>query len=128
MSIASACTHFKYYTNSFLQLYLFVIKNIALFINNHNHFIIGKKTSLLEIATSQIVILHKEELSERTISSRMECSKSAVNNAIVNFKNFGIYGDKKRSGRPRVTSPREDHLIRRECEQQDSSSCHLELP
>ena len=88
----------------------------------------GKKASLLEIKSSLIVILHKKGLSERTISSGMECSKGAVHNAIVNFKNFGMYGDEKRSGYPHVTSPRDDHLIRRECEQLDSSSCHLEVP
>ena len=88
----------------------------------------GKKASLSEIKRSQIVILHKEGLSERTISSGMECSKSAVHNAIVKCKNFGLYRDKKRSGRPRVTSPRDDHQIWHQCEQLDSFSCHLKLP
>ena len=61
----------------------------------------GRKASLSEAQRAQIVLLHDEGYSERQISLRMGCSKTAVNNAIRKFENDGRYSDKKRSGRPR---------------------------
>ena len=55
----------------------------------------GKKASLSEVKHAQIVILHKEGLSERLISEKVECSKPAVHQAIVKFKICGLYVDKK---------------------------------
>ena len=49
----------------------------------------GKKASLSEVKHAQIVILHKEGLSERLISEKVECSKTAVHQAIVKFKLCG---------------------------------------
>ena len=49
----------------------------------------GKKASLSEVKRAQIVILHKEGLSERLISEKVECSKTAVHQAIVKFKLCG---------------------------------------
>ena len=47
----------------------------------------GKKASLNEVQRAQIVILHKEGLSERLIIQKLVCSKTAVHQAIVKFKN-----------------------------------------
>ena len=41
----------------------------------------------------------------------MKVSKTAVHNAITKYQNEGIFTDRKRSGRPKVTSPREDRLM-----------------
>ena len=53
----------------------------------------------------------------------MECSKTAVHQAIVKFKICGSYVDTKRSGRPRKTTPRDDHLIQRVAVRSPTSSC-----
>ena len=52
-------------------------------------------------------------ISERSISERIKRSKNAVHNAVVKFKKTGTYSDAKRSGRPRKSIPRGDHIIRR---------------
>ena len=67
--------------------------------------------------------MHKVGLSERLISEKVECSKTAVHQAIVKFKICGSYVDKKRSGRPRKTTPRDHHLIRRVAVRSPTSSC-----
>ena len=41
----------------------------------------------------------------------MKVSKTAVHNAITKYQNKGIFTDRKRSGRPKVTSRREDRLM-----------------
>ena len=83
----------------------------------------GRKTALSEVERAQIVILHKEGLSEREITKRISRSKTAVHQAIMRFKNFGSYKDKKRSGRPCKTTPRDDHLIWRIVVKSPTASC-----
>lgn len=83
----------------------------------------GKKASLSEIQRAQIVILCNEGQSERKISEKLNVSKTAVHQAIVKFKNTGLYSDQKRSGRPRKTTVRDDHLIRRIAVRSPTSSC-----
>ena len=73
----------------------------------------GKKNSLSEVQRAQIVALHGESLSERQISAQMGCSKTAVHQAIAKYQQDDFYIDKKRTGRPRVTTAREDNVIRR---------------
>ena len=72
----------------------------------------GKKKSLSEVHRAQIVALHGQNLSERQISAQMGCSKTAVHQAIANYQQDGSYTD-KRTGRPRVTTAREDNVMRR---------------
>ena len=43
----------------------------------------------------------------------MKKSKTAVHNAMAKFQNTGTYTPAKKSGRPRKTTPRDDHAIRR---------------
>ena len=64
----------------------------------------GKKSSLFETKRSQIVVFTKEGYSERKISAKIGCSKTAVHLAIANFYNYGSYKDLNRSGRPMKTS------------------------
>ena len=73
----------------------------------------GKKKSLSEVQRAQIVALHGQNLSERLISAQMGCSKTAVHQAIAKYQDDGSYTDRKRSGRPRVSTAREDNLMRR---------------
>ena len=73
----------------------------------------GKNCSLSEVQRSQIVVLHKEEQTERQIGERLGRRETAVHQAIVKFKELGTYADAKRSSRPRKTTPRTDILIKR---------------
>ena len=73
----------------------------------------GKNVPLSEVQRAQIVTLHKEGYSERLISEKMKCGKSAVHNAVVKFQNTGSYSTRKKSGRPRKTTSRDDPVIRR---------------
>ena len=73
----------------------------------------GKNVPLSEVERAQIVALHKEGHSERLISQKMKKSKTAVHNAMAKFRNTGTYTTAKKSGRPRKTTPRDDHAIRR---------------
>ena len=73
----------------------------------------GKKSSLSETKRAQIVVLSEEGYSEREISAKMQCSKTAVHTALENFNNYGSYKDLKRSGRPKKTSLRDDLTIKR---------------
>ena len=43
----------------------------------------------------------------------MGCSKTAVHQAIAKYQQDGSYTDKKRTGRPRVTTARENNVMRR---------------
>ena len=43
----------------------------------------------------------------------MECSKTAVHQAIAKYQQDGFYTVKKRTGRPHVTTAREDNVMRR---------------
>ena len=46
----------------------------------------GKKSSLSETKMSQIVVLTKEEYSEREISAKICCNNTAVHTATANFE------------------------------------------
>ena len=83
----------------------------------------GKKPSLSAIQRGQIVILHQEGLSERKISEKLSISRPAVHRAIEKYKEDGTYVDKPRSGRPRKTTPRDDHIIKRTVIRSPHSSC-----
>ena len=83
----------------------------------------GKKSSLSDNKRAKIVTLFNEGYSERQISVKVSCCKTAVHTAIVNFKISGSFRDKKRCGRPRKTSLRDDHLIKRIATRSPTSSC-----
>ena len=82
----------------------------------------GKKKSLSEVQRAQIVALHGQNLSERLISAQMGCSKTSVHQAIAKYQEDGSYTDRKRSGRPRVSTAQEDNLMRRIVMRSPSSS------
>ena len=70
----------------------------------------GRKKSLSEVQRGRIVALHNEGLSEREIAAKLKVSKTAVHQSI---KKYGSYKDLHRSGRPRKTTIRDDHLMKR---------------
>ena len=73
----------------------------------------GKKKSLSEVRRAQIVSLRGQNQSEKQISAQTGCSKTAVHQAIAKYQQDGSYTDKKRTGRPRVTTAREDNVMTR---------------
>ena len=73
----------------------------------------GKNVPLSEVQRAQIVALDKEGYSEQSISEKIKCSMSTVQNAVVKFQNTGSYSTGKKSGRPPKTNPRDGHVIRR---------------
>ena len=76
----------------------------------------GKKAALSSEKRAQIVSLSTMKLSEREISRQMKVSKTAVHNAIEKFRKFrkeNTFKDSKRSGRPRISSSRDDRFIRK---------------
>ena len=73
----------------------------------------GKKKSLRVFQRASIVALHGQNLSESQISAQTGCSKTAVHQAIAKYQQDGSRTDKKRTGRSRVTTAREDTVMRR---------------
>ena len=82
----------------------------------------GKKSPLSDVQRAQIVALYKEGYSERSISERIKRNKNAVHNAVVKFKKTETYSDAKRSGCPRKSTPRVEHIIRRTAVRSSMSS------
>ena len=70
----------------------------------------GKKPSLSSEKRAQIVTLSNLNFSVREIARKVKVSQTAVHNAITKYQNEGIFADRKRSCRPKVTSRREDSL------------------
>ena len=71
----------------------------------------AKKLSLRSEKRGQVVTLSKLNFSVRQIAKKVKVRKTAVHNAIMTYQNEGIFTDRKRSGRPKVTSSREDRFM-----------------
>ena len=71
----------------------------------------GKKPSLSSEKRAQIVTLSNLNYSVCEIARKVKVIKTNVHNAITKYQNEGIFTDRKRSGRPKVTYHREDHLM-----------------
>ncbi|KAK6173376.1 hypothetical protein SNE40_016841 [Patella caerulea] len=82
----------------------------------------GRKSSLTEIQRAQAVTLKEEGYSIRNIARRLRISKTAVHNAVLKFNTDGNFRDRKRSGRPRKTTQRDNHLIKRVVQRSPYSS------
>ena len=65
-----------------------------------------------EIERAQIVALNKNGLSQRQISKQLSISKSSIKRAITKFKNKEIYGNRKKSGKPRKTTSRDNTFMK----------------
>ena len=73
----------------------------------------GKKKSLSDVQRAQIIALHGQILSELQISPQMRNSRAAMHQAIAKYQQDGSYTDKKKTGRPRIATAREDHIMKR---------------
>ena len=73
----------------------------------------GKKQSFSMEERAQIVTLSNLKFFIRQIVKKMKVSKTAVHNAIMKYQNKSVSIDRKTSGRPRVTTCREDILMRK---------------
>ena len=62
-----------------------------------------KNSYRTEVECAQIAALHNNGLSQHQISKHLSISKSSIQRAITKFKNRGIYGNRKKSGKPRKT-------------------------
>ena len=70
------------------------------------------KKRLLATQRAQITVLWQEGYSERMIVSKLHCSKASIYTAQVSFMKYGNYKDRKRSGRPRKSIPRDDNMMK----------------
>ena len=72
----------------------------------------GEMRGLPVAERAKSVALNEEGYSERQISNKLKFSKTAIYQAMVKFRNFGSFQYLHRSGRPKLTSQRDDHLIK----------------
>lgn len=72
-----------------------------------------KESQLSEASRGQIILLHKQGLSQVKIAKTIKCSRCAVQNTIKRYRTTGRYRNLPKSGRRRITSVREDRLIER---------------
>jgi predicted DNA-binding protein (UPF0251 family) len=60
-----------------------------------------------------VVVLHEEGYTQQEIATRLHMNQSSVSRLLKKHCESDSLRDKARSGRPRVTSSRDDHMIRR---------------
>ncbi|KAI5706979.1 hypothetical protein M8J75_013076 [Diaphorina citri] len=71
------------------------------------------KTREIPIQTrGEIIGLHKANVSNRQIANKLRISRRTVDNIVKKFKDHDTVLNKKRSGRPKVTTSREDLKIK----------------
>ena len=73
----------------------------------------GKSKQVTPRKRAVITTYHKDGVSVRSIATKCGVPKSTVAEIVKRFDTTGDAGVLKRSGRPKVTSPREDNIIRR---------------
>ena len=72
-----------------------------------------KLTMITDHQRSGVIHLSGEGLSTREIASRLGVSHSSASRIIKKFRETGSTSDRRRSGRPRATTSRDDSAIRR---------------
>ena len=70
-----------------------------------------KKRELTAPERAQILLLHKQGLSQVKIAKELKCSRCAVQTTIRRFRETKSIESKKRSGRKHATTPRQDRII-----------------
>lgn len=71
----------------------------------------GRRANISQEKRAQIYALHQAGFSVRNIARRVNCGKSAVQTAIQRYEESGSNRDRPRSGRPRVSSARDDAYL-----------------
>jgi transposase len=72
-----------------------------------------KKSEISQCERHLIIFLYKEGLTQRSIAAKVQKGQSTVGYIIKKFKETGCISNRKRSGRPRKTSKRDDAVLRR---------------
>jgi transposase len=72
-----------------------------------------RNPELSETTRAQIVALSSTGMKQAAISSRLHVSQQVVSLTLQKFRSSNSFASATRSGRPRVTSPRDDIMIRR---------------
>lgn len=75
----------------------------------------GKNTELTPRKRRCIEVLHTEGLNNTQVASKLKCSRSAVSRLVKRFDEEGNTDRRARSGRPRISSGREDRILQRIC-------------
>lgn len=94
-------------------------------------FKMGPKRELSTEKRAQIITLHDQGLSERAISMSVSVPKTTVHDTLSRYADLQTYTSRKRSGRPRVTTPQDDRTIRRVCVKDPTASANeilVQLP
>jgi len=73
----------------------------------------GRKKDLTPNKVAQIAVLHDAGFTQQRIAERLHVSQSSVQKSLTRLREQGNYKARKRTGRPRMTSPRTDSVIRR---------------
>jgi transposase len=73
----------------------------------------GKGCELSEGIRGQIVLLHSQGESERNIAKTIKCSRGAVQLTLKRHKTTGCFKSKRRTGRKKKTTAREDRILSR---------------
>lgn len=75
--------------------------------------VMGKNKNYPPTFGAQIVAFHQAGLKQTDIARRMVVSQSVVSRTISRWKSTGSLGPTKQPGKPRLTSPQTDRLIKR---------------
>ena len=72
----------------------------------------GRGPTLSGEKRAQIIALRDAGFSQRRIARQLQCSKTAVYEAIRRFEQTGSHADRPRTGQPRATTPQDDAYLR----------------
>ena len=67
----------------------------------------------------KMIVLRDEGYSLQEIASKLKCNHSTVCITLAKQRECGTVGDRKRSGRPRISTPRDDRALQRICLQRE---------
>ena len=81
-----------------------------------------------EVERAGIIALQKNGLSQHQIFQQLSISKSSIQIAITKFKNEKIYGNRKKSSRPKKTTSQDDTFMKYTVAQSPTSFCKKSDP
>ena len=78
----------------------------------------GKMAAQMRVSHDQrikMIVLREEGYSLQEIATKLKCNRSTVSRTIARQKETGTVDDRRRSGRPKILTPREDRALQRIC-------------
>ena len=75
----------------------------------------GRVKEISPTVRAQIHVLSQQGYTQRVIAARLNISLSSVCKTLARVAEKGDYSSRQRSGRPRITTPQGDRMIRRYC-------------